>query len=150
MDEALPLNKYSLGCCSWDQLPLASQHPRVLYLLWKNASLPLFWYGLIFFLSSRVFVHTLIEGSATQEPSSIEKVMEIDEHIGCAMSGLTADAKMLVDHARAETQVCRSGGRSQMWGALCFQVMTKYCFIVATPVLIQRANASGVSNTKSL
>ena len=40
------------------------------------------------------------------EPASIEKVMEIDEHIGCAMSGLVADAKMLVDHARAETQVC--------------------------------------------
>lgn len=41
-----------------------------------------------------------------QEPWSIEKVMEIDTHIGCAMSGLVADAKMLVDHARAETQVC--------------------------------------------
>jgi 20S proteasome subunit alpha 5 len=40
-----------------------------------------------------------------QEPSSIEKVAEIDEHIGCAMSGLTADAKTLVDHARADTQV---------------------------------------------
>lgn len=40
-----------------------------------------------------------------QEPRSIEKVMEIDEHIGCAMSGLTADARTLIDHARAETQV---------------------------------------------
>lgn len=40
-----------------------------------------------------------------QEPSSIQKVAEIDEHIGCAMSGLTADAKTLIDHARAETQV---------------------------------------------
>lgn len=30
---------------------------------------------------------------------------EIDDHIGCAMSGLTADAKTLIDHARAETQV---------------------------------------------
>ncbi|GAX77419.1 hypothetical protein CEUSTIGMA_g4864.t1 [Chlamydomonas eustigma] len=38
------------------------------------------------------------------EPASIEKVMEIDEHVGCAMSGLVADAKILVDHARAETQ----------------------------------------------
>ncbi|KAI8465101.1 MAG: nucleophile aminohydrolase [Monoraphidium minutum] len=38
------------------------------------------------------------------EPSSIQKVAEIDEHIGCAMSGLTADAKTLIDHARAETQ----------------------------------------------
>ena len=40
-----------------------------------------------------------------QEPSSIEKIMEIDEHMCCAMSGLTADAKTLIDHARAETQV---------------------------------------------
>ncbi|GFH12178.1 proteasome subunit alpha type [Haematococcus lacustris] len=39
------------------------------------------------------------------EPKSIEKIMEIDCHMGCAMSGLTADAKMLIDHARAETQV---------------------------------------------
>lgn len=46
-----------------------------------------------------------------QEPWSIEKVMEIDDHLGCAMSGLVADAKMLVDHARAETQV-RYGKRS--------------------------------------
>lgn len=31
--------------------------------------------------------------------------MEIDEHIGCAMSGLIADARTLVEHARMETQV---------------------------------------------
>ena len=40
-----------------------------------------------------------------QEPSSVEKIMEIDEHIGCAMSGLIADARTLVEHARVETQV---------------------------------------------
>lgn len=39
-----------------------------------------------------------------QEPSSVEKVAEVDEHIGVAMSGLTADARTLIDHARAETQ----------------------------------------------
>lgn len=38
------------------------------------------------------------------DPSSIEKVLEIDEHVGCAMSGLTADARTLVDHARVEAQ----------------------------------------------
>merc|ERR1719379_969149 len=38
------------------------------------------------------------------EPSSIEKVLEIDLHMGCAMSGLTADARTLVDHARVEAQ----------------------------------------------
>ena len=38
------------------------------------------------------------------EPSSIEKIWEIDSHIGCAVSGLTADARQLVDHARVEAQ----------------------------------------------
>ncbi|PRW61433.1 Proteasome subunit alpha type-5 [Chlorella sorokiniana] len=38
------------------------------------------------------------------EPSSIEKVAEIDDHIGVAMSGLTADARTLIDHGRVETQ----------------------------------------------
>ncbi|KAG1358861.1 putative Proteasome subunit alpha type-5 [Cocos nucifera] len=38
------------------------------------------------------------------EPSSVEKIMEIDEHIGCALSGLIADACTLVENARVETQ----------------------------------------------
>ncbi|EFJ13773.1 hypothetical protein SELMODRAFT_181529 [Selaginella moellendorffii] len=38
------------------------------------------------------------------EPASVEKIMEIDTHIGCAMSGLIADARTLVEHARNETQ----------------------------------------------
>merc|ERR1712023_256769 len=38
------------------------------------------------------------------EPSSVEKIMEVDSHIGCAMSGLIADARTLVDHARVEAQ----------------------------------------------
>ncbi|KAF2300893.1 hypothetical protein GH714_018062 [Hevea brasiliensis] len=41
---------------------------------------------------------------AIKEPCSVEKVMEIDSHIGCAMSGLIADARTLVEHARVETQ----------------------------------------------
>lgn len=40
------------------------------------------------------------------EPGSIEKVLEIDEHIGCAMSGMTADARTMIDHARVVAQVC--------------------------------------------
>ena len=39
------------------------------------------------------------------ESSSIEKIMEIDSHVGCAMSGLTADARTMVDHARVTAQV---------------------------------------------
>lgn len=42
--------------------------------------------------------------SALMEASSVEKVMEVDRHICAAMSGLTADAKTLVDHARVEAQ----------------------------------------------
>ena len=38
-------------------------------------------------------------------PSSVEKIFEIDSHLGCAVSGLTADARMLVEHARVEAQV---------------------------------------------
>jgi len=38
------------------------------------------------------------------EPGSIEKILEIDMHMGCAMSGLTADARTLIDHARVEAQ----------------------------------------------
>jgi hypothetical protein len=41
---------------------------------------------------------------APQEPTSIEKVAEVDDHIGVAMSGLTADARTLIDHARVEAQ----------------------------------------------
>lgn len=37
--------------------------------------------------------------------TSVEKLFEIDAHVGCAVSGLTADAKMLVEHARVEAQV---------------------------------------------
>lgn len=36
--------------------------------------------------------------------SSIEKVFEVDSHIGCAMSGLIADSKTMIDKARVEAQ----------------------------------------------
>ncbi|KAM7253568.1 hypothetical protein ACFE04_021722 [Oxalis oulophora] len=48
------------------------------------------------------------------EPTSVEKIMEIDEHIGCAMSGLIADARTLVEHARVETQNHRFSYGEQM------------------------------------
>ena len=34
----------------------------------------------------------------------MEKIVEIDSHIGCAMSGLQADARSMVEHARVESQ----------------------------------------------
>lgn len=38
------------------------------------------------------------------DPTSVEKIAEIDAHIGAAMSGLVADARTLVEHARVEAQ----------------------------------------------
>jgi len=37
-------------------------------------------------------------------PSSMQKLVKLDQHIGSAMSGLVADARTLIDHARVETQ----------------------------------------------
>jgi len=39
------------------------------------------------------------------EPNSIEKIFEIDDHIGCATSGLVADARALIDRARIDAQI---------------------------------------------
>ncbi|XP_071809902.1 proteasome subunit alpha type-5-like [Asterias amurensis] len=42
--------------------------------------------------------------SPLMEVSSIEKIVEVDSHIGCAMSGLIADSRTMIDRARVEAQ----------------------------------------------
>ncbi|KAF2715952.1 proteasome core particle subunit alpha 5 [Polychaeton citri CBS 116435] len=42
--------------------------------------------------------------STLLEASSVEKIVEIDKHIGCAMSGLQADARSMIEHARVTSQ----------------------------------------------
>ncbi|KAH7947714.1 hypothetical protein HPB52_015300 [Rhipicephalus sanguineus] len=42
--------------------------------------------------------------SPLMEPTTIEKIVEIDNHIGCAVSGLMADSRTMVDRARVEAQ----------------------------------------------
>lgn len=42
--------------------------------------------------------------SPLMEPTTIEKVVEIDKHIGCAVSGLTADARTMIEEARLVAQ----------------------------------------------
>eukprot|EP00177_Eucheuma_denticulatum_P008072 GFKZ01014707.1.p1 GENE.GFKZ01014707.1~~GFKZ01014707.1.p1 ORF type:complete len:243 (+),score=38.24 GFKZ01014707.1:90-818(+) len=56
-------------------------------------------------------------------PTSVEKIMQIDEHIGCAMSGLTADARTLIDHARVETQQHRFVYDEPMTPQACTQAL---------------------------
>jgi proteasome alpha subunit len=43
--------------------------------------------------------------SRLMEAESIEKIFQIDEHVGCATSGLVADARVLVDYARIVAQI---------------------------------------------
>ncbi|RKP08216.1 nucleophile aminohydrolase [Thamnocephalis sphaerospora] len=42
--------------------------------------------------------------SPLMEPESIEKIQEIDRHLGCAMSGLTGDSRIIIEHARVSSQ----------------------------------------------
>ena len=41
------------------------------------------------------------------DPSTIQKIFRMDEHIGCSISGLHADSRILVDYARVQCQVHR-------------------------------------------
>lgn len=56
--------------------------------------------GIVLIVDKRV-------SSRLLEPSSIEKIFLIDEHIGVASSGLVGDARSLVDRARIECQINR-------------------------------------------
>lgn len=42
--------------------------------------------------------------SSLMEPTTVEKIVEIDKHIGCAASGLIADSRTMIDRARVECQ----------------------------------------------
>ncbi len=54
--------------------------------------------GIVLIVDKRITSHLV-------EPDSIEKIFQIDEHIGCATSGLVADARALVDRARIDAQI---------------------------------------------
>lgn len=42
--------------------------------------------------------------SSLLDPQSVNKILEIDSHIGAVMSGMVADARILIEHARTESQ----------------------------------------------
>ena len=42
--------------------------------------------------------------SKLMESTKSEKLVELDRHCACAMSGIVGDARVLVDHARVEAQ----------------------------------------------
>lgn len=54
--------------------------------------------GVVLIVDKRITSHLI-------EPDSIEKIFMIDDHIGCATSGLVADARTLIDRARLDAQI---------------------------------------------
>ena len=54
--------------------------------------------GVVLIVDKRISSHLI-------EPGSIEKIFKIDKHIGCATSGLVADARSLIDRARIDAQI---------------------------------------------
>jgi proteasome alpha subunit len=56
--------------------------------------------GVVLLVDKRITSHLL-------ESESIEKIFQVDQHIGAATSGLVADARALIDRARVEAQVNR-------------------------------------------
>ena len=54
--------------------------------------------GVVLIVDKRITSHLI-------EPESIEKIFQIDNHIGCATSGLVADARVLIDRARLDAQI---------------------------------------------
>ncbi|MFX0135122.1 MAG: archaeal proteasome endopeptidase complex subunit alpha [Candidatus Hodarchaeota archaeon] len=42
-----------------------------------------------------------------QISEKVEKIFKIDEHVGCVIAGLTADAQVLIEHARVQAQINR-------------------------------------------
>jgi proteasome alpha subunit len=45
--------------------------------------------------------------SKLQDPNFLWKIFQIDDHIGAAISGLSSDARVLIDQARVEAQINR-------------------------------------------
>jgi len=54
--------------------------------------------GVVFIVDKRIASNLI-------EADSIEKIFKIDVHIGCAISGLVGDARVLVDRARMYAQI---------------------------------------------
>ncbi|CAI7934168.1 unnamed protein product [Closterium sp. NIES-54] len=74
-------------------------------------------------LCGSLWCYAVLCGGTIQEPRSVEKIMEVDSHIGAAMSGLTADARTLIHHGRIQTQSHRFSYNEPMLVESCTQAL---------------------------
>lgn len=119
--EAIKLGSTAIAVCTKEGIVLAAEKRITSPLLVRGSSGAEWWglwqaedvQGLGDSWAARVAADCLLDplpilpiliSILLQEPTSIQKVAEIDAHIGVAMSGLTADAKTLIDHGRVEAQ----------------------------------------------
>ena len=64
--------------------------------------------------------------SRLTELTDLDKIVQIDDHIGCAFSGLVADARILVDLAREESQVNRIMYNEQIPVKVLVDILSSY------------------------
>ena len=72
------------------------------------------------------------------DPSSIEKIVEIDSHIGCAMSGLTADARTMIERARVEAQVGQTSelrSNTLLWACVAVPMLCDHLAFACCPFM---------------
>jgi hypothetical protein len=75
-------------------------------------------------------------GCRVQESRTIRKLVELDEHLALAFSGLNADARVLVDMVLAliMTWHCLRGAQLRWWSRVTGRVCAGACRVPVTPV----------------
>lgn len=90
--EAIKLGSTAIGICTNEGLLMSNSKS-----LDSLTNIPIAILGVVMVVEKRIT-------SPLMEPSKVEKIFEVDRHIGCATSGLMADSRTLLERARTEAQ----------------------------------------------
>lgn len=89
--EAIKLGSTAIGICTNDSKLVFISDNIYLYDMSNR------WTGVVLAVEKRITSPMMV-------PKTVEKIVKVDEHIGCATSGLMADARTLIERARVECQ----------------------------------------------
>lgn len=87
--EAIKLGSTAIGVCTTEGIINSSYKVALTNYLFNL--------GVVMVVEKRIT-------SPLMEPTKVEKIFEVDRHIGCATSGLMADSRTLLERARVEAQ----------------------------------------------